>query len=359
MPIDKDGSQPLYKQIREDIRRKIMNKEVLPGEPLDTEVVLAEKYGVSIITVRNAILDLVNEGLIYRIRGKGTFVDTSFSPVSQRTNEKLIAFVVPFFNEYVSSLMEGIERITQVFGYHLVIKNSGDDIHKERNIMDELRAQRTRGLIVWPVIPYIGAQPTEILRALRKEGFPMVIVDQKLPGFQVSTVTSDNFGGAYLAVIHLIERGCRRIGFVTEGPFLSSIRERYDGYRAALDNHNLPYEDELVFKKRATENKEQFKLYLETQQVDGLFVYCDSTAIGVKHALDILGYTIPKDLKLVGFDDLESVRHLDVPLTTVAQMGEDIGAFAANSLFRQINGASQSNEEISVPTRLVVRQSTM
>lgn len=358
MSIDKNGSEPLYKQIREDIRRKMMNKEIVPGEPLDTEVVLAKKYGVSIITVRNAILDLVNEGLLYRIRGKGTFVNPSYSSSVQKTNENLIAFVVPFFNELVSSLMEGIERITQVFGYHLVIKNSGDDIEKESNIIHELRAQGTKGLIVWPVIPYVGAQPTETLKALKKEGFPIVLVDQKLSEFEISTVTSDNFGGAYLAVTHLIERGCKRIGFITEGPFLSSISERFQGYRAALDNYNLPFDDRLVFRKRVTENKEAFKEYLESQQIDGLFIYCDSTALGVKYTIDVLGLKIPRDLKIVGFDDLESVRHLDVPLTTVAQMGEDIGAFAANLLFRQINGTSKAIEEITVPTRLVVRQST-
>lgn len=354
MAIDRNANIPLYKQIRDDLRCKIESGHFPTGKPIESEASLAEMYGVSTITVRNAILELVNEGLLYRVQGKGTFVQENTSAGRQ---SNLIGFVVPFFNEYVTSVMEGIERISQVFGYNLIIKNSNDNLDEERDNILELINSDVRGLIVWPVIPEVGAQPTDVLRQLRKERFPLVLVDQKLPGFDSSTVVSDNFGGAYQAVTHLVQTGAQRVGFVRQGPFLSSIRDRYDGYVAALLNHCIEYEESLVFSENAPENTDKFEEYLKCAKPEALFVQSDTVALGVKYALEKLGYGIPEEIKLVGFDDLESVRHLDVPLTTVAQLREDIGAFSARLLFGQIEGKDMVRH-IVVPTRLVIRAST-
>lgn len=355
MAVDRNGSIPLYKQIRDDLRRKIESQEFDIGRPIDTEVSLAEQYGVSVITVRNAILELVNEGILYRVQGKGTFIQAN---VNAGRSNNLIGLVAPFFNEYVTSVMEGIERISQVFGYNLVIKNSKDDLDEECNNILELVDSGVKGLIVWPVVPEIAVQPTNVLKQLCEDEFPIVLVDQRLSGLDVSTVVSDNFGGAYQAVVHLIQRGIQKIGFVTQGPFLSSVEERWKGYAAALQNHCIKYESSLVFRHNAARHVSEFEQYLEYTKPEALFVQSDTVALSVKQVLEQLGYRIPQDVKLVGFDDLESVRHLDVPLTTVAQLREDIGAFSARLLCQQIEGANTARRHLVVPTRLVVRAST-
>lgn len=354
MAVNRNANVPLYKQIRDDLRDKIEGGHFAVGKPIESEASLAEVYGVSVITVRNAILELVNEGMLYRIQGKGTFIQES---LDGNRNNNLIGLVVPFFNEYVTSVMEGIERISQVCGYNLIIKNSKNDLGEECDNVLELINTGVRGLIIWPVIPKVGAQPTEVLRQLCKDEFPLVLVDQKLTELGLSTVVSDNFGGAYQAVTHLIQSGAERIGFVTQGPFLSSIKDRHNGYAGALLNHCMRYEESLVFGHNASQNVDEFEKYLKDGKPQALFVQSDTVALSVKQVLEQLGYRIPQHIKLVGFDDLESVRHLDVPLTTVAQLREDIGAFSARLLFEQIEGAN-TVRHIVVPTQLIIRAST-
>jgi DNA-binding LacI/PurR family transcriptional regulator len=190
---------------------------------------------------------------------------------------------------------------------------------------------------------------------------PLVFFDRENEELDTDTVTVDDYSGAYQAVNHLINLGCKRIAFYSAPQHLGIGKRRLEGYKSALEKKGLSFDPDLVY---ACDNFEDAikisRTVLKKQErPDAVFAVNDLTAIGVMKTAKQLGLNIPEDLKIVGFENSSSAQICEPELTTVDQFGYELGKKATELLLKRIkSGTSEyDSEKQVVRTNLVVRHS--
>jgi LacI family transcriptional regulator len=266
-------------------------------------------------------------------------------------------------------LAAGAEQLVWEAGYTLALGASGDDPVLEAQQLQRILDRGACGLIVYAI-----DEPPDVpaLRQIFDSGLPLVLIDRYFPGLRVDSVTMDNIGGGFLAVQHLVDRGYRRIGYVgTDNLRTSSIVERLAGYRWALDSCELqPDPDHVCTALRATpwpyldadverRNQSVLKVFLDRPgRPEAVFACNDYVAFQVVQAAESLGLSLPDGLGIVGFDNVHSADYFGVPLTTVEQQFEEVGAAAASLLLERIKGQRTRLGRFVISPRLIVRRSS-
>jgi len=364
--------RPLYKQVKQRILDYIVEHDLQPGDPIPTEAKLAAQYGVSMGTVRRALLQLVDQGILYRQPGRGTFL-------TEQSRQKLkwrgfLAFIVPYIQDaFASSMIAGAEQAAKEAGYAFLLHNS----YGRPTVEEELLRQSVGNVEGIILLPVGRTTLPPVIQELLSRHFPLVFVD-RLPTpttDRVNYVISDNYNGAYAAVQHLIDLGHRRIGLAltADEEVNSSVAQRAEGYRQALREHGLDVDEALIVRgltpRRETaeavsgesrEGKADIELlqeFLQRERPTALFAVNDLIAIEAWRTAEKLGMAVPQDLSIVGFDDAEFLRDLGIPLTTVAQDAFGAGQRAVEVLLECIEGGVSAPRHVVLPTRLVVRAS--
>jgi len=203
----------------------------------------------------------------------------------------------------------------------------------------------------------VGALYTPMLSRMH---IPIVLINNQHPGEFVHSVMIANLEASRDATRHLIALGHKRIAYLGDQHGYQSDTERFAGYREALAEAGLPFQPELVVHgdgkaeggMRAVE-----KLLALPQLPTAMFCYNDMSALGVLRRLQLAGLEVPRDVSVVGFDDLFLAQFCHPPLTTVRQPKRRMGQLAMETLLRLLAGA-ESEENITVPGELIVREST-
>lgn len=267
---------------------------------------------------------------------------------------QVIGVLVPGLdNSYIGEIMRGIDDELARVNYNLMLYTTHRHHGHEASSVSTIANGLTEGLIL--VVPLI---PTAYLAALRSRGFPHVLIDQAEPTGASSVVDSTSWQGAYDATRYLIELGHRRIGFIGGLKELSSAIERLNGYKAALADHQIPYDAALVTEGdfwQASGHLSAQKLL--PAQPTAIFAANDLMALGAMEALRDAGLRIPEDISLVGFDDIPQVSITHPKLTTVRQPLEHMGRMAVKLLLEQIENPENPARRMTLDTQLVVRDS--
>jgi GntR family transcriptional regulator, arabinose operon transcriptional repressor len=363
--IDFVNPTPLYEQIIGDIRNLIARGELQPGDKLPTHQELAEKYRVSLITVKSALKNLVKEQVLYTRVGKGTYVADQSRKKGPRPDEKMLGLVLrdlkqPFFSMVVHS----VEKRASELGYHLVLSSSMENIDREETQIERFRDLGVQGLIIASLSYQYRA--TEHIERLHRDNFPYVMVSYiHDPAYWY--VGCDQEEGGVLATEHLISIGYRSIGFVHigKGNLLSDVRK--NGYARALAEHEIPYSSDLIYyvePQAGNAGTDRYQLGYAfarkfagiSRKPEALFFYNDMVALGfIQGALES-GIRVPDDVGVVGFDDVQVAGFASVPLTTIHQPVDKIGKWAVDIVNNRINREDMGNRIILRPT-LVVRES--
>ncbi|RXZ80107.1 GntR family transcriptional regulator [Paenibacillaceae bacterium] len=358
---------PLYMKLRAYLVDKISRGEWKAGDRLPSENALAEQFDISRITVKKALQTLVEEGEIYQIQGRGTFIthpsqDNEGAPLSvgavqlqSKEEGKLIAYLMPrLATSFTANLLVGAENEVTNADYGLLFFRTHNSQAEEKRLVEKAIQCGVKGIIVFPVD---GEKYNEALIQLALAGFPLVLIDREMKGIAANSVCSDHSGGAQMATRHLIEQGHRTIGFVSSGDLgTTSIEQRLHGYEEALAEHGIPIRRELQLVGAEEDDMEDFL----RQHPDVTAVFADNYGTGhnVELAAARLGRTIPEHLSLVFFDDYEYSRYSKVPPTVVVQQEEALGREAAKRLLSLIGQPDQEPQAITLPTKLIVRSST-
>lgn len=260
-------------------------------------------------------------------------------------------------NTFFAEVLKGIENVFLSKNYSLIVCNTNETLERERLYLDLLLSQKVDG-----VIAAATSQQWDVLETASLQHLPMVFVDRMFEGFQQQPyVGADNWGGAYLGTTHLIERGYREIGALAGFERLSSMRERFDGYRQAMQDHNLPMREEWMITSplNIEAGYEAARRVLTLpERPRALFLNNNFLNLGTLLAVHDLGLRCPEDIALVGFDDHPWAAVASPPLTVVRQPAEKIGRTAAEMLLTIINGGQPENPHIILPCEVIVRQST-
>jgi len=374
--INKDIPLPLYIQVAQYFRDKIKDGSFKPNSAIPSESEIAKDFKISRATVRQAMLELVHEGILVRVTGKGTYVSSDPFKQMSFTRSGVIGLVQPYLRDSFFTLITlSIESTTRIKGYQLMFSITDNKCKLHQRSVNQLLLKKIDGLIIF--LPD-GFLLDETMKKMVKENFNFVLIDRYIPNIDISYVVSDNFKGAYKAVEHLINLGHRRIGIITRRLSMetTSARDRINGYKRALLDNGLLFDQVLVCNKVKTSTSELdfFNTNKRKSQHDvdviveflknkerpsAIFAISDLVALAVVEAASIIGLRIPDDLSLVGFDDIDIISHLEVPLTTVAQDKYAIGSQATELLINKIEGREKGNKQIIIPTKLIVRKSTI
>jgi DNA-binding LacI/PurR family transcriptional regulator len=322
---------------------------------------VAARAGVSVATVSRVLSDKDNVRGALRDRVIAAADALSYRPNRMARNfraqrSKFIGLIISDVqNPFYTSLVRAVEDAAYADQFSLMLCNSDESPDKERLYIDFLRDERVAGVIASPT-----NESETSLKALIDARIPVVAVDRRAPLTPVDTVLLDHETSAYMLVKHLLDYGHRRIGAIIPAAVSTSGIERRRGYERALAEMEIPLEASLMRFVEPTEamgNAATFDLLSQPNPPTALFAGNNLTTIGALKAIRQSRLRIPKDISLVGHDDLPWMSLLDPPITVSAQPIYEMGQQAMAMLMARINGANHPVREIKLSSTLIRRES--
>ena len=329
---------------------------------------IARELNVSIATVSRALKNSSRISEEQRERIKQYAREHNFTPnflaESLRSTRvrpiKMIGVIVPEFTHYYfSSVLSGIEEEASSTGYAVMVAQSQERYEREVKICESFYEHKVSGIIVSQAK---DTQRYDHFQKLIDHNIPLVFYDRISTGVNSSRVVVDDYMGAYTAVTHLIETGCRRIAFYGSPMNMEISKNRFNGYKDVLLRNKLPVNENFI---RICDNRADAEMItpdILNQEVipDAFFAVNDDTAIGILYTAKRMGYRVPDDISVCGFTNGQRAIACDPMLTTVEQRGKRVGEEAVNILVSHIEGTIPKNkvERRVVRTRLVLRGTT-
>lgn len=327
---------------------------------------IAKLAGVSVATVSNVVNGYRPVGAASRAKVLRAIDQLGYSPnVAARHlrtgRTGIIALAIPeLTNAYFAELADAAIREAALHGFTVLLDHTGGDREKELLVSQGFRAQVIDGLILSPV----RLDRNDVLR--RTNQTPMVLVGEGVYDVPYDHIAIDNVAASAAATQHLIGLGRRRIAFI--GAHADANRApanlRLLGYRDALLAAGIGYDPELVVTTegfgRADGAAGMRELCSLSDPPDAVFAYNDLIAVGALRAAADLELRVPERVAVVGFDDIDEGRFSNPTLTTISPDKIGIGRGAVAALLGRMDGSRQVEpEEIQVPYRLIVRESTV
>jgi LacI family transcriptional regulator len=258
-------------------------------------------------------------------------------------------------SSWMGAIVRGIDEELAANDYDLMLYTTHRISSRETTYVTTLTRGMADGLLL-----LLPRNPAAYLESLRQQQFPYVLIDHEGIDDRGPAVDVANRQGAYQAVHYLIELGHRRIGFITGNMEMASARERLDGYRAALEEAGITYEPALVvvgdYSRMAGFRGTQ-QLLAYAQPPTAIFASNDESAFGVMEAAHEQQLQIPRDLSVIGFDDISEAGTVHPPLTTVHQPLDQMGRIATQMLLAAIQNPDLRPQRITLPTELIIRGS--
>lgn len=324
---------------------------------------IARKLNISTATVSRALND--RPGVSSELRQKVLeaaqeigFVPNMVARSLVTTRTQTIGFVIRSFDQPFSSdpfyfpIMMAIELELVAHDYHVMLDASGSDNETHLRMV---RQNRVDGLIL--AGPNLNSQ---FVTSMCQSGIPVVLIDNKLEHTKANTVLTDDRGGAIDATEHLLQHGHRSIAHIGGPLEWVSSKQRYAGYCEAMQKAGLGEQCRVVHTEAttvATGEEATAKLLAEPNPPTAIFAANDAMAVGVIKAATARGLSVPKDLALIGFDNITLAEHISPPLTTIRIFKEQIGQLAARRIIDLIADSASVPVETIVSTELVVRGS--
>jgi len=276
----------------------------------------------------------------------------------RRNENPTIGILIPDSqNPFFAEMAKGIEDLCFAQGFVAVLCDTDEQPSKAIGHLDLLYQQRAAGFAV--VSP---GQLTPHLQQLLDDGYRIVVVDRALSTLSTDSVVSDNYGGGRKAVEHLVELGHRRIGFVVSNLEHETIQGRWAGARDAMEIAGLEIDPDSVYTDgdelpgSGYEGAE--RILRQEKPPTAIFAFNDLMAFGVLRYAQKHDILVPQELSVVGFDDMMMASYSTPSLTTIRQPKYELGQKAAKLLLDRVRGDTSPPVQLTLPTKLVIREST-
>jgi DNA-binding LacI/PurR family transcriptional regulator len=346
---------PKYYQMVQAIKDMVRVEGLVPGDRIPSLTELMERYEVSKVTAVRALTELENEGVVRREHGRGTFVAAPREPNAvQPSARTTVHVVVPgMTNPYYAALVESLARELGAGGIAVEISTTGYRPDRQAEVLAKLAGDRRLfGIVIASVGATADRKPLDC-------AVPIVFVDYCPPEQlgSCSLVCCDNFRGGTEAARYLASLGHNRIGYID---ILLTANERLLGFQHELKARGLPH-DLILSVKQGHSFDHDLTHFVQHNDLTAIFAVNDVTAMKAMRVLRRHGVHIPRDLSVMGYDNIEGTAYLDVPLTTMEQPSREIGRRTAELLLesrRRAAGTMPRSREIVYMPHLVVREST-
>ncbi|WP_367058769.1 GntR family transcriptional regulator [Paenibacillus kandeliae] len=353
---------PLYKQIKQHVQQKIVSGELRYRDRVPSEQEMMEEYQVSKITVKNAMIELAEEGWVKRIQGKGTFVSMEpgtrpsslWSDVRHVPNlshpaalSPVIGLIIPTMKtRVIQRLVDYTEYYANQAGYQLILHITRESAVNETEAIRLLVARQVRGMIVFPTE---DEKYSESLLRLSLDKFPFIFMDRYLRNIETYRVTSDNFMGAYRTVSYLLEKGHRHIALISPDNTNTAIQDRTFGMEHAYMDQHISIDKNLLCHVpldilRTAGAQQYINTFLQQYPyVTAIFALTAETAKLTHAALHELGRNDVTEM--ISFDDS------GLPgVSCIVQDEQSMAEWAVQLLQAQMEGEYEPHEHI-VPVR--------
>jgi LacI family transcriptional regulator len=329
---------------------------------------IARKFKCSPSTVSRALNNhaLINEDTRRNIQEYAQRVGYQRNSVSlSLRNQKsaTLGVIVPSLNHFhETAMIEGLQNILQAQGYMMAICVTYESYALEKEYVEKLLANRVEGIFLSVSQETYDSGHYEHLDNILNRNIPLIFIDREYDGVPTSSITVDDYLGAFTATEHLILRGCRRIAHLKGPNGLTVSEKRFKGYKDCLDKHAIFFDEDLVittnFKAESAIVPMRCLMSLENPP-DAVFGVNDVVASAAMQVIRDLGLTIPYQVAIIGFDNSPFSAYLYPSLSTVNRFGKLIGEEAARLFLNNRDRQTNQRETIVLPPELIIRSSTL
>jgi GntR family transcriptional regulator, arabinose operon transcriptional repressor len=350
------------------LRRKMLNAEWKAGDRLPPIAELAKMFKCSAGTVSKAIALLAHAGFVDQRKKAGIRVLYN-APDQGSFDQKADAFAFIYPSEQHEAarrMVEGFQEAGQKMKCRIVTLTTGTDYRKEAEYFRRLVEFDVKGVLIHPLFPTPQDQ-VDFSQMLVGSKFPVVLADMSLPGLGCPSISTDGAHASFTLTRHLLDRGCRRIGFFANNVSNANVRDKYIGYRQALDKIGKGEDRQLVFLKPTMQPNFEDPIqesvvlardYLKRHpDVDGIVCANDFLAHGCLIAARELNIAVPEQIKITGMNDFQFLPPQTLALTTYHFPYAEIGRRAFETLQALSLGKTDQPLDSLVRGTLVVRES--
>jgi GntR family transcriptional regulator of arabinose operon len=352
-----------YQRIFDELRSAILTGKYPEGARIPSEAELGKTFGASRLTVARALKELQLEGLVSRRAGSGTYAHGPKAAAGH-----VFGLLIPDFGrtEIFEPICRGMMHAPHATSHSLLWgpSTTSDSASGEHAIQlcQQYISKRVSGVFFAPLelTPDMDEVNDRIIEALAQAGIPVILLDRCFLPYpnrsSYDLIGIDNRRAGYVVTEHLLKLGCKRVSFLARAHSASTVDARIAGYREALFAYGMPADRELVH--RGDPGAPEFiSQVLAKNPADGFVCANDHTAAHLMRSLFNLGFRVPEDVRIVGIDDVKYASLLQVPLTTLHQPCEEIGAAALSAMLERVNCPGTPTKDVLLRTKLVVRRS--
>ena len=358
--MKKAADTPKYVLLKDFIKNSIESGELAPGKKIFSENELAARFSISRHTVRQAVGEMVNEGLLYRTQGSGTFVSSGKS--AKKEKSRIIGVITTYLDDYIfPGIIKGIDNKLGSQGYSMILSHTDNKVEREAQCISNMLQKNVDGFIIEPTKSALPNPNQKLYADMIKRGIPFVQINGYYPGHQYSYIVEDDEAGGDMAACHLFQLGHRRIGGIFKVDDIQG-HNRYKGVVKAHRNRGFLIAENAVIWYTTEDMDAMFDdngRDILLKRLDGctaVICYNDQVALKLLDVFKRAGKEVPKDISVVSFDDSELAVASDVKLTSVAHPGSKLGEKAAAGLLDLLRCKSAIIRESIIP-ELIIRAS--
>ncbi|WP_017187570.1 catabolite control protein A [Alkalibacillus haloalkaliphilus] len=323
---------------------------------------VAKKANVSMATVSRVINGNTNVKPTTRQKVLDAINELGFRPnavargLASRKTTSVGVIIPDISNLFFAELARGIEDIASMYKYHIILSSSDQQKNKELDLLDNMLEKQVDGVI------FMGSSVTdEHIEAFKHANVPVILAATVDESQSLASVNIDYYQAMKEAVQFLAEHNDEAIGFVTS-PLNATINEmKKQGYEDALNDKGLSFNQELIYAGDDSYNSgiEAANYFLSLQKrPKAIITSSDEMALGVIHGAQDQGVKIPEEIEVIGFDNTRLANMVRPTLTSVLQPMYDIGAVSMRLLTKLLRGEEIDQEQVTLPHRIVERDST-
>lgn len=328
--------QKLYNWCRTLITSGVIkNKDKFPSENI-----LQKKFGYSRQTVRTALNQLEEDGLIVRVKGSGTYV--SYENKNEDKGKPRVGLILNYFSDYLfPRVYDGIESVMTEKGYEIDVAVTKNRFNDEAMYLEGLLSSNLSGFIIEGTRSSFPNPNIRLYNEIRKRNIPTLFIHNHYPNQKFDSVEMSDARAGYEAAKILIQNGHRRIGGIFKYDDMQGM-ERYKGFIECLSDYGVKFDDDWI-RWYSTKDMEEklskkglMRMYRRTKDCTAMILYNDEVAEHYMEFLEDRGLKVPDDMSLISFDDAELAQSGDVKVLSVVHPKYNLGRVTARNLLRMM-----------------------
>ncbi|NLC67632.1 MAG: substrate-binding domain-containing protein [Clostridiaceae bacterium] len=341
------------KQFYDFLKNEILSDDYKPGDKFPSIRELSSKYGISVITVNSVISNLVTEGLLHVVQGKGTFVSEKKNSAKNKKIIGVILFDFSLENNIEATMFNSIQGNLKD-NYYVIPYNSYDKLDLFYKGIKGFSELGVDGMILTP--PSTEDYDADTVKSLITRDIPVVFINRRVPGIKADFLEMDFDDCVYKAMKHLLDKNKRSIAMVkSNSNTISEAMVR--GYKRALNKGGISFDDKFIIEWNENFGKVEKALEGLIGKIDGL-VASDYFIYRLRRIIYASGKKVPSDLSIVGINDTAYSRFMNPPLTVLPFTAKQIGEEAIKLIIGKLENKITGEISRSFKTELIIREST-